>query len=47
MTKLNMATETVIPVPAQKDGELPKVNKDQTAPATPASTPDTAVPAQK
>ena len=47
MTKLNMAAETVIPVPAHKDGELPKVNKDQNAPAKPASTPETAAPSQK
>lgn len=47
MTKLNMAADTVIPVPAQKDGELPKVNKDQNTPSKPAVTPDTVVAPQK
>lgn len=47
MTKLNMAAETTIPVPAPKDSELPKVNNDQNTPAKPAVAPDTVVAPQK
>lgn len=47
MTKLNMAAETVVPASVQKNDELAKMNKDETAQAKPVSAPDPAVAPQK